>query len=136
MILSGVVSTNLSEVSAKNIKYYNEIILAVSIAMSALIVGIAIGKHNCSSSSSSMDFNVYARALLIAFSLVMEGFLIYIVAHSEFAGVPDSVRNLIITMLALNSVGLVGGGAYFIWGEHEESSSGSDYLKKFRFGGK
>jgi len=114
MIMSGIVNAKLEDVSANKIKGLNYVVLAMSIALSSFVIGIMFGQSSyaCENSRSLEPCNVASQVALLMIALVVEGLLIAILSHDEFKALGDDnkpAKNMLIAMLALNSVGIAGG---------------------------
>jgi len=134
MILSGMASAQLADVSSRTIRYLNDIVLTMSAALSALAVGITIGQSSfaCQTRKELTGFDMLSQVLLLIIAIIIEVLLISIVANPEFAALgASSAKNLVITMLALNSVGIAGGVLFTVL--HETSSTGSNLFAKYRY---
>jgi amino acid permease len=113
MILSGIVSAKLADVASAKVKYLNEIVLALSVALAAFVMGIMFGQSSyaCSSKKNLKDLSIVSQVALLVIAIIIEGLLIGIVSSAEFADLEGATeaKRLIIGMLVLNSLGLVGG---------------------------
>lgn len=126
MIMSGVVNAKLANVSgAENIKYLNNIVLAMSVALSSLVVGLVIGQSSyvCAQRKNIKVHNGVSQAALLVLALVMEGLLIAMVSDPEFKNLTAlnaESHSVIIAMLVLNSLGIIGGIMFVAYPQFRE----------------
>lgn len=137
LVISASILTKLKDAddNVKNIKYLNVILMASSLSLIALSVGIMLGQSSyvCAAKNAKIgDYSIYSALALLVFSLFIEGLLIAIVSSPEFKNLPNAftgkdssgkaltnygaeVKDLFTASLIVNSVGLVGGIAFVVY---------------------
>ncbi len=121
MILSGVVTSKLATVATPKTKYLNDIVMSLSIALAAFVVGILFGRASCAKTTcrSLESFSVFSQVALLIFALVVEGFLIAMLGNAEINETSPTAakeaKTIITIMLVINSIGVLGGIAFVAW---------------------
>lgn len=107
MVVSGIATAKFSKIDSRHLKYLNEVVLSMSVALASLCVGMAIGGGSVDALN---QHNTVAAVALLVFALVIEGLLIAMVANSEFKNLgslpselPDSCKSM-ITALMVKSI--------------------------------
>lgn len=116
LIIASSISAKLKDISeVNNVVYLNNIIIALSVSMVSVVVGLEVGHSFGCSSANRVDFNLYSSIILIIITLIMEAMFIALVSSSQYKNCPADVKNLSVLALTLNSIGILAGGAFIAY---------------------